>query len=198
MSISGALVVFGTKEIKLSKNVAWTETEVFTDDFSEITVSHSFSDGSVRVDVERQRFLDADSVGELDQYPFAESCSHQRLGHPSSGLSSTSVHLARIFSRKGPSTVGPMTALGVHYDFPTCQTRVSMRPSDRERTRGVHYPLDVVIKQVGGQYPFADGDQFGCHLFVGFIRGVLVGNKDSVNPDWFEASVIILLLNGNL
>jgi len=98
VSISGTLVILGAKEIQFSKNVSRGETEVFADNLSEITVSHALFDSSLRVDVQGQRFLDTDGIGELNQDSLGESSTHQGLSDPPGGLRCTPVHFAGVFS----------------------------------------------------------------------------------------------------
>lgn len=198
MSLSSRFVVLGLQEVEVTENAPRCQAEIFSDDFAEVPVCHASLDGAIRVDVQRQRFFHADSLGELEQHTLAIASSDQGLGDPSGGLSSAAVHLGRIFAGESASAVGSMSSLSIHNDFPAGQSSVSVRPANGEGSRGVDDPLNIGVDQVVRQNLQADFlDQDG-HFLVGLAFTVLVRNENSMDSDGLETTVIVLVLDGDL
>lgn len=198
MTVPSRFVVLGLQEVEVTENAPRCQTEILSDDFAEISVGHAILDGAIGVDVQGQRLFHADSIGELYQHTPAQSAGYQGLGDPSGGLSSTAIHLRRVFARECATTVGSMSALSVHYDFPAGESSVSVRPTNREGSRGVDDPLNVSVNQVIRQHLQAHFLDQNGHFFVGFAFCVLVRHQNSMDSDGPETTIFVFVLDGDL
>src|SRR5574344_2493667 len=64
-----------------------------------------------------------------------------------SGISCTSVHLARILSRESASAVGSFASVSIHNDFSSRQACISVRSADDELSSRINEVFDICIKQ---------------------------------------------------
>ena len=75
----------------LLDDFAWSQVEVIVDDLKELLLVESRR--AEREDHDGQGLGDANRIGHLHEAASADACLHQRLGYPSSGVSSRSIHL---------------------------------------------------------------------------------------------------------
>ena len=109
-----------------------------------------------------------------------QSSGHNVLGHIAGGISSRAVHLRRIFTREGATTVRASAAVSVHNDLATGQAAITLWAANHKATCRVDQVLGV-LQPLFGQHRLDDflndgfveaGLHFGGRLaLVGAVLG---------------------------
>src|ERR1051325_7268354 len=130
VTIGGCLPVDGPAQVEGLDDAARRQLEVRAHDIREL----EFVDLAcpLRVDVDRDRVRDADSVSELDLAALGDASSDDILGDVSRHVTGRTVDLRRVFTRKGTAAVRASAAIGVDDDLAAREPRVALRSADDE------------------------------------------------------------------
>ena len=105
MAIGSQFLKLWCFETEISDDASRSEVEVTFHNFTEILVSLSRDTSTIAINKHRQRLDDTNSVRNLHKTTFGETGSNQRLGSPTSSISSRTVDLRVILTRKSTATV---------------------------------------------------------------------------------------------
>lgn len=85
----------------------------------EIQISVALSNSVIRVDIDRERLSNTNTVSNLDEGSLAETSMDEGLSDPSGSISSRSVDLSGVLTREGTTTVTTPTTVGINDDLST-------------------------------------------------------------------------------
>lgn len=143
VTILGCLLVNGSLQVQFFDNMAWSKVEILQHDLSDVLVVQPIHRGSVRVNVDRERVSETDSVRYLHEGSVCELVGNDRLGNVSGIVGSRSVDLGWVLSGKGTTTVGSPAAVRINDNLATSQTSISVGTTFDEGSRGVDHDLGV-------------------------------------------------------
>jgi hypothetical protein len=155
--------------------------------------------GAVGVDVDGQRFGDADGVRDLHQASSREAGGDDGLGRLSGNVRSGAIDLGRILTREGTAAVRTPTPVGVDDDLSASQTGVAIRTADDEASRRVQV-VDGLVVQVLFRDDLLDDfvHQVFRNLFVRDAFLVLRGDQHGVDAERDHGAVVVLVFDGDL
>ena len=189
----GSLLVEGSAELEVAGEHAGAEVKVLQDDVAELSVVLNAS--AVSVDVNREGLSNADRVRELDEAAVAELSSNKRLCDPAGRVGARAVDLRGVLSRESAAAVGTPAAVGVNDDFTTSDASITLGPANDKAARGVDVVNGAVVNHLLGENRGDDllHDDLANGLVID-LRAVLSGDDDSVNADWNEVALVLLVL----
>lgn len=197
VSIGSSRLEDGLIQSEITDDAARTKIEVLIDDLDNFGLR--VLGGSVRVDMDGERVVYTNRIGELDQTTVAHTGVDKGLGNPTRSVSSRAIHLRRILSREGTASMGSPTTIGIDNDLTTCQTRVSAGSTDHKATRGVQVEDCLVVQQLGRDDGLDDVfHEIVTDLLVADVVVVLGRDNHSVYADRNHVTMVFLILNCNL
>ncbi len=191
------LFVNGTGELELSAQNSGAQVKVGVDNGENLSVG--LGSRAVSVEVDRQRLGNSNCVGHLHQHALGQTSLDQRLGDPTGGVGARAIDLGGVLSGEGTSSVSSPTSVRVHNDLASSQTGISLRSSNHKAARGVQVVNGVLVQQVvrnGGLDDLLH--QLVADELVGDSVSVLSRNHDSVNAKRNHASIVVLVVDGDL
>jgi len=199
--VTSCLGVDWSLEVEFLDESTRTKIPVVADDVDELSVGLLLG-GSVRVDVDRQRLGDTDSVRELDNTSAGEAGGDERLCDPSCGVCAGSVDLGPVLAGEGSTSVGSPAAVRVDNDLSASETGVSLRTTDNEAPGGLDVVDGLVVEEIGGNDGLDDLlDELLPEVLGGNLLSVLGRDDDRVDTDRGDgtrAVLILLVLNRDL
>lgn len=109
MTIGSGLLVDGLEKIEFLDNDTRTEIKVLTDDLDKVSIRLGTS--TVSINKDRKRLSDTNSIRKLNKSTTSELGVNQRLGDPTSGISSRTINLGPILTRESSTTVSTPTTI---------------------------------------------------------------------------------------
>mmetsp|Transcript_13720 Transcript_13720/g.28343 ORF Transcript_13720/g.28343 Transcript_13720/m.28343 type:complete len:210 (-) Transcript_13720:710-1339(-) len=136
----------GTTQVEVPNDAARSQVEILVDHSRQLSICHPLLDSSVRIDIYRQGIGDANGIGQLNQRTLAQFGSHQRLCDPASSISSRSINLGGILTRKGTSPMSAPATIGINNDLSSRQSSVAMRTANDEPTRRIQMVNRLLVQ----------------------------------------------------
>src|SRR5271157_1931761 len=182
VATAGGLAINRPAQVKVLDDSRRGERETAADDLREGRVGKLA--GAEAIDMDADRFGNADGVGKLDLAPLGQTRGDEVLGDVTGHVGGGSVHLGGVFAAESAAAMPAHAAVGVNDDLASGHARVTVRAADHELARRVDVVFDRAIDQLRGDdrldHLFLDGlDNLG----MGNVGRVLGGDDDRINAD---------------
>ena len=193
MPVGGGLLVDRTSQLELANDLQRAQIEVLVDEVL---------DGGRRdplrakgLDEDRDRFADADGIGDLDLTVGRQSGGHHVLGDVARGIRTRAVDLGRVLAGKAATPVTGVAAIAVDDDLAPGHARVGARAAEDEATGGVDVNRGPLVDHLDGhdlvQHQLA---QVATDALERGVLEVLGRDDDGVHP----ARAPVGVLDGDL
>ena len=161
---------------------ARSQREIRADEFADLGVGDVA--GAEGIDVDADRFGDADGVGELEFAAIGEAGRNDVLGHVAGHVGCAAVDLGWVFAAEGAAAVTAHAAVGVDDNLAPGEAAVAVRSADHEASGRVDVVLDLALDEVRREDWLDDlVDHEVLNFGVGDFFIVLRGDDDGVDTN---------------
>jgi len=184
MSVGSSLLQDWATQVQVTDDASRSQVEVVLDNVGNFSISLARAGLSCTIGVneDRQWLRNTNGIGQLHQHTVSQTSSNQRLGYPTSSISSRTIDLGSILSREGSSTVSTPTTIGINNDLTTSQTSITVWATNDETTRWVQVENSLVIQVFSWNNWLNDVfQQLLADFLVGNVFTVLSGDDNGVN-----------------
>src|SRR5882762_4778731 len=189
MAVSGRGFVNRTAEVERLNDGFGRQREIFADKRGDFFLRNRGGAKSFRHD--GNGLGDADGVGQLDFRLSGEASGHYILRDVARHVASRTIHLGRILAGECAATVAAVTAVGIHDDLASSQTRVTHGSADDKAARRINVIFRFRVQHRGRNdwldHMLGDGvAQVGVGDLLAMLRG------DHHARDTLRAAVAVL------
>ena len=137
MSVLSGLFVHRLRQLQVTDDRCRTEVKQLAHFLGYLGIAHRNLCRAVGVDIQGDRFCYADGIADLYERFVSHAGSYQVFGYPSCRIGSRAIHFRGILAAERTATMSSASAVRVHDDLTTRETRVAVRTTDDEITRRV-------------------------------------------------------------
>jgi len=182
------LAIDRATEVEVLDDAAWGQREDLANEVANLAVGNLA--GAEGINVNADRFANADGVGELYFALLGEASSDDVLGNVASHVSSAAIDLGWVLAAESATAVTAPTAVGIDDDLTTGQAAVTVRTANDELAGGVDVVLDLALDEVLWQFWLDDlFDHVVLDLFLRDRRTVLRRDNHRVDANRLLAIV---------
>merc|ERR1711884_169275 len=147
VTVCRRLLVLRLTESQRLRDGTWPTIEGDLDHVGDVICCELTLLCSVRLHEQRQWLRNTDCVRQLHQSAFAQTALHNRLGHLPADVCGRPVHLRRVLARESATAMGAPATVGVNDDLAACESRVTLRATNNELSRGVDVEVCEITEQ---------------------------------------------------